>query len=285
MSQTDTQGSETPEQGGETLDHAVPLPQPQTQTQTTGAPASFFKSEMGSMTLIGSAMLGCVLIVWGLQRRSKGKGTMPTDMEPFSRYAARPTPERVVAAAPQQVAVPQTSRTQTTPPARQAFAAESPRTAIEQAADLSEIATIRQDLRDVGRRVVDQIDARLASLESAIERADAATQRLERAMRMEASVPPPSRVAAAPAPFAPEFKADFKPSGSIEASPDRDAPTFERALGTMDAPRTARDQTREIIELAERGVSARDIAQQLGRPIGQVELIIALRGKGSPIRQ
>ena len=52
----------------------------------------------------------------------------------------------------------------------------------------------------------------------------------------------------------------------------------------MPVARGGRDDTRTIIELAEQGLTAREIAQQVGRPIGQVELIIALRGKGATAR-
>ena len=266
-----------------------------TATQADGAPIgrpSVLNSEFGGMILIGCAILGCVLVAWGFQRNAKRKIAEQDDE--LAAVISPRTPARVeVRAVPRQEARaaraveprmesrfeprfepkpdPRTSRDESLQ--------AGIRNQAELAADVAEIATLRHDLRDLGKKVVGDLDTRLAQLEAAIEHADAVTQRLERTIRAAASVPAPIAPPAAaatpystpPAPLAPP-----RPSSFVESVPTRHAPN-------MFEPRSARDDTRTIIELAERGVSAKDIAQQVGRPVGQIELIIALRGKGSPV--
>lgn len=228
------------------------------------SPNSLLKSQAGGMILLTFGILGCVLIAWGFQRNAKRKLAAQEDeyltivrertnylnsQGYRSRKEGSPEPRRESAAA---------------------------RSQSELAADVAEIATLRQDLRDLGRKVVEDIDARLASLEAVIERAEAVAQRLES-----------SAGAAAPAP-APIASPARRADAYVEAAPPREVSATEvfprlSPAGGMHDPRSPRDETRTIIELAEQGVAAREIAQRLRRPIGQVELILALRGKGTPV--
>lgn len=246
----------------------------QLQQQVAARPAdssnSILKSQAGGMILLTLGIVGCALIAWGFQRNARRK-LAAQEEEYLSIVRDRPTfqsppPARQRAGGQQnQIAEPKSAP-------RSAEVAQT-RSQSELAADVAEIATLRHDLRDLGRRVVGDIDSRLASLETVIERAQAVAQRLEQAMM---SVPQASSTQAS------------RPDSFVEVAPLRPSLPFEgfsnpAPAGSMHDPRSPRDETRTIIELAEQGVPAREIAQRLGRPIGQVELIIALRGKGTPV--
>jgi hypothetical protein len=148
----------------------------------------------------------------------------------------------------------------------------------ELAADVSEIATLRQDLREVGQKAVKELDARLGVLEAAILRAETLVQRLEAATRSAGVGGGATSASSMAFPSAPVFT----PPSAPPSAPRTDS--YVEARPAMPVARGGRDDTRTIIELAEQGLSAREIAQQVGRPIGQVELIIALRGKGVAAR-
>lgn len=249
---------------------------PGTTGKAASTPKGLLQGESGGMILLTSAILGCVLIAWGFQRNAKRK-IAATESEygellrprgengPLTSYLSKRPPSVA-------------GRTQAVPAggvaAVPAASVAGVRNQAELAADVSEIATLRQDLREVGHKAVKELDARLEVLEAAILRAETLVQRLEAASR---SMTPGPAVAAAPSmafPTAPAFTPQSTPrtESYVEARP------------AMPVARGGRDDTRTIIELAEQGLTAREIAQQVGRPIGQVELIIALRGKGATAR-
>jgi hypothetical protein len=229
----------------------------------SGVPAesgTLLKSQAGGMILMACAVVGCVLIAWGFQRNAKRK-LAARDEEYESIMEAR-------------------ARVRDGLGAESGVAPAGARNQAELAADVAEIATLRHDLKDLGRRVVGEIDERLATLEATIVRADAVANRLEQAVR---SAPGPSSRGGSPVagsahqPSAASV-AGTHPDSFVEAMP-------ERSPSPLHDPRSPRDETRAIIEMAEQGMSAREIAQRLSRPIGQVELIIALRGKGAAVRR
>lgn len=96
------------------------------------------------------------------------------------------------------------------------------------------------ELEQMARQMTGQLDTRAAKLESLIREADAKIAML--------------RELGSPASRCP-------PAGIVCDAPD------------LPDPRHA-----EVYELADQGRSARQIAQQLERPYGEVELILALRG-------
>jgi len=103
------------------------------------------------------------------------------------------------------------------------------------------------DLEKMARQMTAQLDTRAARLEALLKEADARIATLQ-TLGDAAPSTPRLRLASAVEPATP-------PS---EGMPD---------------PRHA-----EIYELAQNGHSAHQIAQRLGRPYGEIELILALRG-------
>jgi hypothetical protein len=101
------------------------------------------------------------------------------------------------------------------------------------------------ELADMSRQITAQLDTRSARLEALIEDADRKIEELRRAQR-------------SPAATAPLEKDGALTPTQIEAAP-------------ID-PRHA-----EIYALSDGGKSVHDIAQQLDRPRGEIELILALR--------
>lgn len=240
---------------------------PGTTGKAPAKPKGLLQGESGGMILLTGAILGCVLIAWGFQRNAKRK-IAATESEygellrprgengPLTSYLSKRPPSVAL-------------RAQGAPGGGVVAAAERAgvRNQAELAADVSEIATLRQDLREVGQKAVKELDARLEVLEAAILRAETLVQRLEAATR-NAGV-----ANASPMAF---------PTGPVFTPPSTPrTESFVEARPVMSEARGGRDDTRMIIEMAEQGVPAREIAQKIGRPIGQVELIIALRGKGA----
>jgi len=249
---------------------------PGTTGKAPAKPKGLLQGESGGMILLTGAILGCVLIAWGFQRNAKRKiaateteyGEMlrpRAESGPLTSYLAKHPPRaQGTARGPVQAMEPPA------PAAERAGV----RNQAELAADVSEIATLRQDLREVGQKAVKELDERLGVLEAAILRAETLVQRLEAATRSAGVGGGATSASSMAFPSAPVFAPQSAPrtESYVEARP------------AVPVARGGRDDTRTIIELAEQGLSAREIAQQVGRPIGQVELIIALRGKGVAAR-
>lgn len=248
---------------------------PGTTGKAPAKPKGLLQGESGGMILLTGAILGCVLIAWGFQRNAKRKiAATETEygelLRPRGEHGALTSYNTTRPAA--RTAAAQATHTPHAVQSQPAAERAGVRNQAELAADVSEIATLRQDLREVGQKAVKELDARLEVLESAILRAETLVQRLEAATRnAEVGATNPSSMVF---PSAPVFTPPSTPrtESYVEARP------------AMPVARAGRDDTRTIIELAEQGMSAREIAQQVGRPIGQVELIIALRGKGATAR-
>jgi len=110
------------------------------------------------------------------------------------------------------------------------------------------------DLEKMARQMTAQLDTRAARLEALIQEADA---RIATLRNMEGSSPPTPRLR-----LAPPVEPATPPS---EEMPD---------------PRHV-----EIYDLAQNGHSAHQIAHRLGRPYGEIELILALRSHERGERQ
>lgn len=102
---------------------------------------------------------------------------------------------------------------------------------------------------DTVTQLIAQLDARAVRLETLVDRAEAAIDRLSTA-DLAAPPPPPART----------------------APPPMETPTTKPALGPESDP-----MHRRVYELADAGRGPIDIARELGQPTGQVELILALR--------
>jgi hypothetical protein len=107
------------------------------------------------------------------------------------------------------------------------------------------------ELSEMARQISAQLDTRTAKLELLIREADEKIEKLRRA-------------GVAPA------------QAEIKSQVMLDADVVEGAPPTID-PRHA-----EIYALADQGRRPLEIAQQLGRPSGEVELILALRQQATP---
>ncbi|HEY8748613.1 MAG TPA: hypothetical protein VIM11_11610 [Tepidisphaeraceae bacterium] len=111
------------------------------------------------------------------------------------------------------------------------------------------------DLEKMARQMTSQLDTRAAKLEALLCDAD---ERIAELRSLASASPSNAR------------SGGFNPLGS-QASAEADE---------LPDPRHA-----EVYELAQSGQSAHQIAQRLGRPYGEVELILALRGHERAQRQ
>jgi hypothetical protein len=111
------------------------------------------------------------------------------------------------------------------------------------------------ELSDMARQISAQLDTRAAKLEAMIREAD------EKLAQMQAATQ----------------RGDHPDSPPPPASEPRHAQIYElwlRDRAVESDPRYA-----QIYTLADQGRSSQEISKQLGRPSGEIELILALRGK------
>ncbi|MCO6437183.1 MAG: hypothetical protein J5J06_08865 [Phycisphaerae bacterium] len=106
------------------------------------------------------------------------------------------------------------------------------------------------ELDRVARQVHGQLDTRFARLEALIRAADERIQKLDRAMNADGHAPALDVVVDGP-----------------EGDPNHAAPSANAAP----------DSHAEIHRLADQGLSAAEIAHREERPVGEIELILALR--------
>jgi hypothetical protein len=114
-----------------------------------------------------------------------------------------------------------------------------------------EMETLLVELSEMSRKITAQIDSRSTKLELLIQEADDKIEQL-RAMQAAAGRTPADR-----------FRMDI---GTPRPQPDDVEPAVD--------PRHA-----EVYALADQGQSSSEIADGLRRPRGEIELILALRGK------
>lgn len=141
--------------------------------------------------------------------------------------------------------------------------------------DLEEIMI---DLDKLAREVNGKIDTRLAHLEALIRDAD---QRIEtmRKMRDEASS---QRRETSKTPEKNPGSATERSNKSGTATEPKSAPAIDITLGDDDAAAPAEPQMpaksdADIYRLADAGMTPIEIAQELGRGTGEIELVLSLR--------
>jgi hypothetical protein len=126
----------------------------------------------------------------------------------------------------------------------------------------TELQAILADLEETSRRLTAQLDNRYTRLEQLLAEADEKIHKLE-----QLTQPPGTQAVASPA-TAPV------PQGVLTDAQR----TLARLRTERGAPPAERDPAYlPIYTLADRGKSSREIAQELGRQPGEIELILALR--------
>jgi len=124
-----------------------------------------------------------------------------------------------------------------------------------------EMQALLADLEETSRRLTAQLDNRYTRLEQLLAEADAKIRRLED-LTQGATSP-----------------AEAMPRGPLVAEAVTDAQrALTRLRSERGAPPAEQDPAYQpIYTLADRGKSSREIAQELGRQPGEIELILALR--------
>lgn len=123
-----------------------------------------------------------------------------------------------------------------------------------------EMSNLLVELSEMARQMTAQLDTRAAKLEALIREAD------ERIAILQAA-------------------GGAAPTGGdqvlIEAKvlESHALPMTESRMTVMEQPAVPDPRHSEVYDLADEGQSAQDIARQTGRPRGEVELILALRGR------
>jgi hypothetical protein len=125
-----------------------------------------------------------------------------------------------------------------------------------------EMSSLLVELSDMSRQMTAQLDTRAAKLETLIQEAD------EKIATLRALSGGDCRIEGVLA------EAKSREPGSL-ALPDAGVGRLSFADPTPMDPRHA-----EVYDLADEGQSAQEIARHTGRPRGEVELILALRGRG-----
>lgn len=156
-------------------------------------------------------------------------------------------------------------------------------------------------MHETARELSGQLDTKLGLLQQLIREADRAAARLEAALaaaRTQAAQRMPSQDAGAND-TAPAFRSavgqdhgQFQPLGeaisqaeALKAASHHESRDPASASGRTQPPSPAKESVprqhrfQEIYTLADYGLDAAEIAQRLGTPVGEVELILGLRGK------
>ncbi len=126
-------------------------------------------------------------------------------------------------------------------------------------------------LEEASRRVGAEIDTKYARLEALLRDADLRIARLEQLGDARRTTPEPSE-AEASAPVQDEPAQPTPPAGSESSSQAAREPVAERFADDA--------RFRRIFELVDGGASPIAVAERLGMPLGEVELIINLRKYG-----
>lgn len=134
------------------------------------------------------------------------------------------------------------------------------------------------ELEEVSRRVGAQVDTKFAKLETVIRDADERIARLERVLgrpagSAESPGPVPSRNEPSRPPPTGEQRAPAEPAARASGpSPER-----ERTGSVTAADEPVDPRFRHVYELVDAGATPIKAAEQLGLPLGEVELILNLR--------
>jgi hypothetical protein len=139
------------------------------------------------------------------------------------------------------------------------------------------------DMHETARELKAQLDSKMSALQALIAEADRAASRLEAAMESRDdthNAPQSNRI---PSGRSPLFTPKPGPQPMAEKSQAGLSTSQAQALRPAPAPTASgvstQNRKQEIYALADYGLSDSAIAQRLGMPIGEVELILSLRGK------
>jgi hypothetical protein len=144
-------------------------------------------------------------------------------------------------------------------------------------------------MHDTARELYGQLDSKMGALAHLIREADRAAGRLEAALASIQRVPeqgPAAEAADGLPPHAPEEPAPLPARPTDQAEALKSAGTAGRASASREAAREAdqpqrppRERYEEIYLLSDYGLDAAEIAHRVGSPVGEVELILGLRGR------
>jgi len=126
-------------------------------------------------------------------------------------------------------------------------------------------------MHDTARELSAQLDSKMSALQALIADADQAAARLEAALaRSSGTAPEPAQPAARPG----------NQAESLQPPAADDSTVTTVSWSDAAGDRSAQDRRREeIYTLADYGFTPAEIARRVGSPIGEVELILGLRGK------
>jgi hypothetical protein len=137
-----------------------------------------------------------------------------------------------------------------------------------------ELARWEVQMHETARELAARLDAKLCLLQSLIADADRAARRLEEALERAYPALPPGSQAESLRPAAANPRENPDEAETAMAPAERTAAASELP-GNMDRAR----RREEIHRLADYGFAPEEIARRVGSPVGEVELILSLRGK------
>ncbi|MGA2798629.1 MAG: hypothetical protein ABSE63_13690 [Thermoguttaceae bacterium] len=139
------------------------------------------------------------------------------------------------------------------------------------------------DMHETARELKAQLDSKMSALQALIAEADRAASRLEAAMESRDdthNAPPSNRIPSVGSPlFTPKPGPPHMGEKNQAGLPTSQAQGLRPAPAPSIAGVSTQNRKQEIYALADYGLSDSAIAQRLGVPIGEVELILSLRGK------
>jgi len=142
-----------------------------------------------------------------------------------------------------------------------------------------DMAELMMQLEKLAREINAQVDTKFAKLEKAIADADARLAELRRMGVGEAGTEPD---APSSAPEGTESDRTLSPeTGTLEEGAS-DVPTDAAALEPPEPTEDRDSFQRQVLELTDAGKTPVEIARQLGRDVGEVELMINLNRRGKP---
>ena len=134
-----------------------------------------------------------------------------------------------------------------------------------------QVEQLMAELADLSRQINGQIDTRLAKLNALLDEADRTIARLEQTMGQ-----PPAGPSTRPAP---QSKSRIGSEPTPADNPQQKSKNLTAAKRVPGSQSEPDPQTQAILHMANQGRTAVSIAQHLGRPVGEIELILALKKK------
>ena len=139
------------------------------------------------------------------------------------------------------------------------------------------------DMHETARELKAQLDSKMSALQALIAEANRVANRLETAVKNKDNTddtPPSNRIRSGGSPlFNPENGNLPKEENKRSSLPTTQAEALHPAQAATASRKSPQYRQTEIYTLADHGLNDSAIAQRLGMPIGEVELILSLRGK------